>query len=331
MPYRAVSSTSTGRSKRARPFSELVTAFFFVLTFTIKAFVDDAFMQGDVSSAIAYLKYFTAAMACLAGLTCMTKRGERVFAKEFHELMLIALVFSVVSMFLMVRTGITSAAVLVELFKLVMPILLAYVLLNALDGETLYTSMVVVLIASIAGYLVTMAKGGVRPSDLLSASFVDSNSATESSSFAGIFLVLTLYFAFFRKNRLWVVLSALFCVFTFKRLALVFAIAALVISAAAPRLMTLHIRKTSITFLKVATIGAVALWAWLLLPGQEQIFISVFHKAPSVFTMGRSEAFRYLLSSGFQSYGFGSANEAVHNAFGMPFEMDLIKISLELF
>ena len=38
----------------------------------------------------------------------------------------------------------------------------------------------------------------------------------------------------------------------------------------------------------------------------------------------------YLLSSGFESYGFGSANEVAKAVFVAPFEMDLTKIALEL-
>lgn len=74
----------------------------------------------------------------------------------------------------------------------------------------------------------------------------------------------------------------------------------------------------------------VALWAWMLLPDQEGLFIRIFNDTPRMFTMGRNEIFRYLLSSGFQSYDFGSANETINSVSGMPFEMDLIKIALEL-
>ena len=85
-----------------------------------------------------------------------------------------------------------------------------------------------------------------------------------------------------------------------------------------------------ITFLKVATLALAALWVWLLLPEQQQLFVSIFGRTPFDFTMGRSESLRYLWSSGFQSYGYGSANETVNALFGVPFEMDLAKIAFEL-
>ncbi len=312
------------------PFLEYVAAFFFVLTFVIKAFVDDAYTAGDVSATIAYTKYATAAIACLAAFACAFKKGERVFVKEFDELLVIFMTFSVVSIILMLATGVMSTVVFFELFKFVMPIILAYSVLNAIDNKTFYRCMVIILIVSAVGYLYTLGKDNVSISDFLNADFSTSDSATESSSFSGISLVLTFYFAFFRKRKVWLVLATAFCILTFKRLALVFAIFAFVISFVAPRLMSRRVPKKLVLVLKLVTIAVVALWAWLLLPDQQSLFISLFHKMPSAFTMGRSDTYRYLLSSGFQSYGFGSANETINAVFGMPFEMDLIKIAIEL-
>ena len=46
--------------------------------------------------------------------------------------------------------------------------------------------------------------------------------------------------------------------------------------------------------------------------------------------MGRSDTLRYLYLGDFHSYGYGSANETVNAVFGVPFEMDLAKIAIEL-
>jgi hypothetical protein len=313
-----------------RPFLEYVAAFFFVLTFVIKAFVDDAYAAGDVSATVAYTKYATAAIACLAAFACVSKRGERVFVREFDELLVIFITFSVVSMILMLTTGVMSTVVFFELFKFVMPIILAYSMLNAIDNKTFYRCMVIILMVSVAGYLYTLGKDNVSISDFLNADFSTSDSATESSSFSGISLVLTFYFAFFRKRKVWLVLATAFCILTFKRMALVFALVALIISIFAPQFMSRRVPKRVVNALKLLTIAFVALWAWMLLPDQEGLFIRIFNDTPRMFTMGRSETFRYLLSSGFQSYGFGSANETINSVFGMPFEMDLIKIAFEL-
>lgn len=313
-----------------RPILPILTAVFFVLTFVIKAFVDDAYGRGDISSTIAYSKYLTAAIACVSGFAYAFRNGERVFVRQFDSLMAIFVAFTLVSVACIFFTGIFSAVVFEELLRLGMPIMLAYALLNSLDEEAIYKCMVIVLLASFIAYLFNLSIEGVSVSDFLNADFQESDSATESASFSGISLVLTLYFAFFRKNKLWLFLATVFCVLTFKRLAILVAVFAFVVSLFFPRLMNIRVSRNTLISLKIVTIVAVALWAWLLLPEQRSFATMLFGKDPQQFTMGRSTTFCYLLSSGFRSYGFGSANETVKAVFGMMFEMDLIKIALEL-
>ncbi len=312
------------------PVLPLIAAVFFVLTFLIKALVDDAFTRGDVSSTVAYTKYVTAAVACLAALGFALKHGEKVFVREFNRLAIILVVFTIVSCFFQVASSHFSTSVLVELVKLAIPVILAYAMLNALSPRALYRCMVGVLLVSMLGYLLTLAHEGVGLSDIMASDFENSESASESSTFSGIFLVLTFYFAFFRQRKAWLVLSALFCILTFKRLAIVAALFALAASFLASRLMRVEVPRGAIIALKLLTIAAAALWTWMLLPEQQALFIQLFGDTPSHFTMGRSDVLAYLVNSGFESYGFGSANEAAKAAFAAPFEMDLTKIAIEL-
>ena len=250
----ALSSRGIRRgSLSSSPVLPMIAALFFVLTFLIKALVDDAFTRGDISAGIAYTKYVTAAVACLAALAYALKNGERVFIKEFNDLAFIFIIFTAVSTFLQVKTGHFSTGVLVELFKFAIPIILAYAMLNALTPRALYLCMVAVLLVSILGYLLTLFHEGVGFSEILEASFEDSDSASESSTFSGIFLVLTFYFAFFRHKKLWLVLSALFCILTFKRLAIVAVLFALVVSFIAPRLMKIKVPHGALVALKAVS------------------------------------------------------------------------------
>lgn len=312
------------------PVLPMIAAIFFVLTFLIKAMVDDAFTRGDASAAVAYTKYITAAIACLAALAYALKRGERVFINEFNALAIIFAVFTAISALFQLMTGHFSTGVFVELFKFAMPIILAYAVLNALSPRALYRCMVAVLLVSILGYLLTLSHEGVGISEIMKSSFEDSESASESSTFSGIFLVLTFYFAFFRHQKAWLVLSALFCILTFKRLAIIAVLFALVVSFLAPKLMHVKVPHGAIVALKVSTIVAAAIWTWMLLPEQRHLFMRVFNDTPSHFSMGRSDVLGYLLNSGFESYGYGSANEVAKAVFSAPFEMDLTKIAFEL-
>lgn len=313
-----------------RPILPLIAAIFFVLTFLIKALVDDAFIRGDVSAAVAYTKYATAAVACFAALACALKHGERLFIEEFNKLLIILGVFTFVTLLVQVATAHFSTATYVELFKLGMPMILAYAILNALPGPTFHRCMIAVLLVSMVGYSLTLAHNGTSFSAIFDSNYETSTSATESSTFSGIFLVLTFYFAFFRERKLWLVLSAVFCVLTFKRLAILAAIFAVAVSFFAPKLMVHKMPRWAINMLKISTVVAVAMWVWMLLPDQETLFVNLFGKTPREFTMGRSEVLNYLLTSGYVSYGYGSATEVARAAFGAPFEMDLTKIAFEL-
>lgn len=327
---RAYACRAKRKSFSSLPILPLVAAVFFVLTFLIKALVDDAFTRGDASSTIAYTKYVTAAIACLAALGYALRHGEHVFVGEFNRLAIILIMFTVVSCFFQVASSHFSTSVLVELVKLAIPVILAYAMLNALSAKALYRCMVGVLLVSMLGYLLTLAHEGVGLSDIMASNFENSESASESSTFSGIFLVLTFYFAFFRQRKAWLVLSALFCIITFKRLAVVAALFALVVSFFAPRLMRIEVPRGVIVALRLLTILAAALWTWMLMPEQQTLFVRLFGDTPSHFSMGRSEVLAYLVNSGFQSYGFGSANEVAKAVFAAPFEMDLTKIAIEL-
>lgn len=330
-PHRFVANrSSTQGNLSSLPILPLIAAIFFVLTFLIKALVDDAFTRGDVSASIAYTKYVTACIACLAAIAYAIKNGERVFVKEFNSLAIVVAVFTVLSAVLQIVTGQLSMSVFVELFKLAMPVILAYSILNALSRRAIYRCMVAVLLVSVLGYFLTLAHEGAGISEILASEFVNSESASESSTFSGIFLALTFYFAFFRHQKAWLFLSALCCLLTFKRLAIVATLFALAVSLLVPRLMRAEVPREVVVVLKVLTIGAAALWTWMLLPEQGSLFIQIFQDSPSHFTMGRSDVLGYLADSGFVSYGFGSANEEALAFFGAPFEMDLTKIAMEL-
>lgn len=153
------------------PVLPMIAALFFVLTFFIKALVDDAFTRGDISAAVAYTKYVTAAIACLAALAYALKHGERVFIKEFNALAVVFIAFAAMSAVFQMKSGHFSTGVFVELFKFAIPIILAYAVLNALTPRALYRCMAAVLLVSILGYLLTLSHEGVGfPKSLKQAS-----------------------------------------------------------------------------------------------------------------------------------------------------------------
>lgn len=315
---------------RDRPILPLIAAVFFVLTFAIKAFTDGPYVRGEVSSVVAYSKYFTSIIACFAAFAYMLKIGESKFVVEFNKLMMLVVVFSVVSLTLQAMTGKLSTTVYIELFKFAMPIVLAYCILNALDDEEVRGCMVCVLFVSLVAYFFELRSQGASFSSFFSADFDDFNSETESSGFAEIALMLVFYFAYVEKSKACLIISSIFSILAFKRLAMIVTLMVLLLCIFVPKVMQVRVPKKLITVLKVLTLFTALIWVWLLLPAQEQLFTDLFGKNPSVFTMGRSDTLRYLYLGDFHSYGYGSANETINAAFGVPFEMDLAKIAIEL-
>lgn len=308
----------------------LLASVFFVLTFAIKAFTDGPYDRGLLSSAIVYTKYATAFIACLLALAFAMKKGEYRFVHEFNELMVIVAVFTVVSAVMQLVSGTFVGGTYIELVKLAMPMVLAYCMLNALDDDQIYVCMVAVFIASLMGYVVDMGARGSSLSAIFQADFAASESDTESSGFSEISLMLSFYFLYVKRSEAVSVVSTLFCILCFKRLAILVVSLAFLVSHFAPSFITVKPSSRLVTACKVATLVACAAWCWILLPGQERLFISLFGQTPFDFTMGRSMSLRYLVDSGFQSYGFGSANVVINGVFGVPFEMDLAKIAIEL-
>ncbi len=312
------------------PILPFIAAVFFVLTFALKAFTDGPYIRGEISSTVAYLKYATALISCVAALFYALDGRETKFITEFNKLMIVAAIFGLVTFTLQLVMNHFSVAGIIELVKFCMPIILAYCILNALNEEQLYHCMVAILVVSWVGYAVELSSQGASFLSFFAADFVSFNSDTESATFSDLSLMLTFYFCYVRRSRVASFASMLMCIMSFKRLAMLVSVLVWVASSLSPTVGSMRISKRVIFTFKVCTIAVVALWFWILLPQNEPLFIQIFGRAPFEFTMGRSTSLRYLLDKNFVSWGFGSTNEVIQHVFGVPFEMDLIKIAIEL-
>lgn len=307
-----------------------VTMFFFILTFTIKALTDQLYINNQIPSAVAYLKYLTAAICCFTAFLEMHNKGEHIFINEFNALAFICVLFTSESFILLAIHGSVEISVLIELIRLIMPIVLAYAILNSLTKRQVNICITWILVVSVFGYVLNLIRNGVTFLTLFRMNFGTSESTTEDSGFAMISLMLALYFLYYRENIIGSITSVIFCILTFKRLAIVICLIALIISLFFPKLLDKKIGQHVRTVFKILTLIITALWYWLLLPQQEPFFIKLFGKSPGVFTSGRSSVMNYLLDSGFKSYGFGSASAFSYQVLHVSFEMDLIKIAFEL-
>lgn len=305
-----------------------LTMAFVVMTFGIKAITDAVFVAQDIDNVFVSSKYLTALLACFAAIVS-TRGKEACFTREFSWLLLLFAVFTFISLVEMLVSGVVSMHVFNELFKLGMPVVFAYFVLNALNFRQITLCMKLILLVSIAGYLIEVNLAGATLSDVLDTiDFSASYSPLESSYSAGTSIMLCLFFCYYRKNKICMLLSVIFCVAVFKRLALVFAIVAVILPFFVD--MKKNVPTKAVGAITVLFVGATALYVWLLLPEQNWLFVKYLGQDQYDFSMGRSMTMNYLLDNGFASHGFGSASEVIRAAFGMPFEMDFIKVAIEL-
>lgn len=309
---------------------KMLAIFFFITTFALKVFTDGPYLRGEISSSIAYLKYATALIACLFGFCIVIKSGGQIFKHEFADLLGIMAIFLLSSSILQAIAQTVSSTVYVELIKLAMPMVLSYCMLNCLDEKTIYKCFEIILVLSFIAYLIDLSSEGVSLSDIMRADFLSSDSPTEHAGLSDISLVLSFFFLFYSNKKWPAVLSIIFCLLTFKRLAMIMVLLVTIIAVLFPHLRYKNISHKLIFLSKIFSLLAVALWFWILLPEQERFFVDLFKETPFNFTSGRSGIMRWLLDSHFSSYGFGSINATVKPLFGVPFEMDFIKIAIEL-
>lgn len=307
-----------------------LTAFFLILTFAIKAFTDGLYSRNQIGKIVVYSKYFTALLSCLFAILSSWGKKRSVFRREFINLMIIYTVFLIISVIMGIIAEKITVWIVLELVKPTIAVFLAYFVMNALDEDTVHRCLVIILYVCLAGYIVELFVVQASLASVFLYGFLQGKSATESNSFSEIAISLTFYFAYKRKGKANLIVSALFTILAFKRLAILFSIVTLVIAFIFPKITKANISRRFIFLLKILTIVVTLLWIWLLLPEQENLFKQIFGTTPFAFTSGRSSSLRLLLKSGFQSYGYGSANEYIRALYGVPFEMDLARIAIEL-
>lgn len=151
-----------------------------------------------------------------------------------------------------------------------------------------------------------------------------SSSPTESSIFAGMSIILCAFYCYYRNNMVLTCLSTIYAIATFKRLAIVFAIAFFVIPIFFDpnKKVPSYVRQ----MMKFVFLCGTGIYYLLLLPQSSRIFEELFHQSQDQYTMGRSSFLRTLLSANYQPYGYGSSTIVI----GRSLEMDYLQIAIEL-
>lgn len=324
---RSARNISRSEAKTNSDVLVLGTAFFFCLTYMLLGLTDGLLVSQGVSASniLVRLKYpcMLATIGC--GLLHMVlTKSTSIFCREFVQVFGVGVVFTFISAIEIIYTSRIGASTVDNLLKLMLPVLMAYCVLNTLSFELLQRSMFVVLLSSVAGYICELSFGDVTFADIMQSDFNTSSSPLESSIFAGMSITLCFYYCYYRSNKLLTVIGFIYAIATFKRAAIVFAVVALVL----PLFVNVNkkIGKRFIWILALVTLIATGIYYLMLLPANAAMFERLFNQKQSDFTMGRSAFLDTLLRRDFIPFGFGSSGDII----GRSMEMDLIEIAIEL-
>ena len=302
--------------------------FFFVLTYALKFITDGMFVAKEVNSIFISFKYVT--MFIVFILFAIQKRGrfnlkKMCFLKETKTICFVILSFLFLSIIFIILNGKLTMNTISLLIKMFLSISFAFVILNSLDMEDIYRYMKIILVFAILGYVLEIGIDNFSNFTLSSMNFATSYSPFESSYFAGAFLSLSAFFCYFRKEKKWMIISIIFSIRTFKRLAILFSLLLLII----PWFIKIDSKISKKYLLCFAFIFVILTYGynWLLEQKNADVFYDIFGQTQSEFTMTRSDRLHELSYRNFESYGYGSAATEL----GLELiEMDLVEILMEL-
>lgn len=280
---------------------------------------------------ISQLKY----IVCMVGiLTCLIfinkKRKRNIFKYEFKQIVWVILSFLLISAIRSIFVQAFTIRTILEIVFLLLPLLYAYCLLNTLDFKIIDKCMFITLIVLMVGYFFNLDLG---ISELIRSfkmiNFSESYSPFESSSYSGVAIILAMYFLYFRKNKLGLILSIMFVFFTFKRLAVLFVIFLLLLPRKFREKDKINIRllNTIKVILFILSIG----YFIVMIPKNVTLINEIFNINLYKLTMSRTYRFSLIYNNPeFINSGFGSTFSYMVSSYGVALEMDMIKLIIEV-
>lgn len=313
-----------------------INVFLFVVTFALRSYTDAVYeangLHGGLIENLKYMTAFAGIAFCIIQLCIRNKNmtsgdNTRFFIREVYVVIVAIWCMVVLSILetLIHPMGVDAFSESIsEFFKLILPIVYAYLVLNTFDFTDIYNSMALILFFSMAGYVIEIGVDTFTIDNVMKMNFASSYSPFESHYAAGSAIAMCTFFMYYRKNKVLEIIGFIFAIATFKRAAVVFAIVCFFM----PLIFDMRkpVKKRTINLIKVGFVAVTYIYYYLLQPENSETFRKVFNESQEFFTMGRSTYISRLIHGDFVSTGFGSTTVFI----GKSIEMDLIKIMLEL-
>ncbi len=306
-------------------------SFLNISIFLISVLVQAVTIQYESDGIISKIKYLICLVGILVGsVTLLHKKKNTVMVYELEKILQICFIFLIVTVFFSLLAGKWNDRAATELILMVLPIVYAFFLVNALSVKQINVCMGIILLISMCAYLFDLHMGfGEFISALFSMNPEVSYSSLESSVFAGVSIALALYYLYYRNNKIFCLLSVLFVFFTFKRLAMLVVILLIFL----PKIVdcSKKITKRTLLLTKIFIMIFSVAYFMLLTPEVASWVQNHWNFSLDNFTMGRSWRFRLVYKNpNFINTGLGSTWEFLHKYWDFSMEMDIIRLMLEV-
>lgn len=224
------------------------------------------------------------------------------FGDELRHIFILAASFLLLSIFYMIKNNGCFFETFVGIFKIIMPAVMAYAVINVMNVQDIYKIMSILLILSFIAYLISILDI-ITISNIKQINFMTSNSPFESNFFSPTAMAFCLFFCFYRKNTFFTVMSVFFTIMTFKRIMILYAIFLLFVGKI--------IQKKTISDKAVFIFGtaflALSVFYIRLMSGKIPDIINEFIGIDvNAFAMGRSYFMRVIIRD-FKSFGYMSS------------------------
>ena len=244
-----------------------------------------------------------------------------IFFDEIKSIICLTVTFAILSIYFMLKNHGFERETMVGLIRIILPIIVAYTLLNVMDIDCIYSLMAILLIIMFIGYLAAFANE-ITISNILSIDFLNSYSPFESNYFSPAAMGFCLFFCYYRKNWVFTVLSVFFTIMTFKRIMVIYSLFLLIFGGIVKKL-----KKMSPFVIKIFVLGFIlfSLFYIRLMDGTvEDLVFQYFGIHVNSFSMGRSYFMRVILRD-FKSLGFMSSTVGYRSM-----EMDIPMVYVEM-
>lgn len=284
------------------------------------------------SGLFSYLKYIACIIGILYSFFLISSKPlkKRYMYKETMRILSVPILFFLISLIKILYTKSSSPRIINEIMFMVLPIVYAYGLVNTLRYEQIEKMMQVTLIVSFLGYLINLKLNPISfIKALTSLNFSSSESLLESSQFAGTSIGVALYYLYYRKNKFGLLLSILFVLLTFKRLAIVVVVILLFL----PKFkdLTVPVNKQLYIFVCIFVFVIGLIYYQLMIPANKEIVTSIFGDGFDKFTMSRYWRFSLIYGQPqYINYGLGSSYDFLIYKYNFSLEMDMCKLFIEV-